>query len=832
MRYLQILILVALSILLIFFLNKGFGSLPPLGKLTDPVHGFMANAETKQDIESLEMSSTTNKVKGKVYFDDRLVPHIYAQDEWSLYFLQGYVTAKYRLWQMDIQTRAAAGRLSEIFGAKFINYDIEQRRKGMVYAAEKALLEMQNDPTMLKCMNAYTEGVNEFIHLTNNNEINLPYASYPIEFKLLNYKPEKWTELKTALLLTYMSNTLTGFDDDIEYSNLLKLLGEEDFNLLYPDRPEGIDPIIPSEKKYDLIPIGTNIEKQVVSSHYFEDVINIFSPKPEKNQVGSNNWVVGSDKSKNGNPILCNDPHLQLNLPSLWYEIQLNAPGINCYGVSLPGAPAIIIGFNDSIAWGVTNAQIDVRDWYTIEFKDSSKKEYKYGDVWRPASQRLEKINVKGGNVVTDTVIYTHYGPLVYHGNEKNLDGKINQEIIQRANMVMRWAALDPSQELKTFYLLNRAKNYDDYKEALNFYSCPAQNFIFGSVDGDIAITQQGKFPIKYPGEGRMILNGTDTVNDYMKYIPFDQNPTIKNPERGFCSSANQHPTDSTYPYYYTSFDFEFYRNRVINNELTAMNNITVDDMQNLQQNTFNMMASEVLPKLLLVIGEQPASSQETGNRKSASKNNYIELANWNYHNDADIAAPTYFQIWWDTLYNLLWDEMIDENIALVKPNYYNTVWAINNLPNDYLYFDNKLTAKKETLTDIINQSYSVMTTMVDSLFGSDPASLNWYQHKNTNIMHISQIPAFSKTTIHNGGNKNIVNATSKTHGPSWRMVVELSDPINAYGVYPGGQSGNPGSKYFDNFIDNWAGGKYYKLNFYSSEEEAKKNTQFSILFK
>ncbi len=831
MRYFKSFITLIIPVLLLYFLNNGFGSFPPLGKIMDPVHGFMSNAETKADLTSKDIIIHDKEIKGNVYFDERLVPHIYAQDDRSLYFLQGYVTAQNRLWQMDIQTRAAGGRLSEIFGERFIPYDLEQRRKGMVYAAEIAVEELKKDLTMLKCVQAYTDGVNAFLgYAEKNNDIGLNYADYPIEFKLINYKPEPWTLLKTALLLKYMANTLTGFDDDMETTNLLKLLGEEDFNLLYPDRPSGIDPIIPSEKKYDFNYIPRDTPDIIYSQNYYKKVIDIFESQHEKNEVGSNNWVVGSNKTKNGFPILCNDPHLQLNLPSLWYEVQLHSPDINCYGVSLPGAPAIVIGFNDSIAWGVTNAQVDVRDWYTMEFKDAKRQEYKYGEEWKKTNSRVETIMVKNGEPIIDTVIYTHYGPVVYEGKETFMDDKKHPEITQRANLVMRWTAHLPSEEIKTFYLLNRAKNYDDYRNAISYFDCPGQNFIFGSHGGDIAITQQGKFPIKYPGEGRFILNGSDPRDDYKYFIPDEQNPTIKNPARGFCSSANQHPTDSTYPFYYTSFDFEFYRNRVINNELTRMQNITLEDMQNLQQNNFNMLASEVLPKLISQVMD-PLLISERNLETYVSV--YNTLSKWNYYNHADSLAPTYFQIWWDTLYDLMWDEMYDEKIAFVKPNFYNTAHAINTFPEDYKYFNVIATSdRNETLKDIVRKSFNVLITTVDSLNKEDGSQLVWYLHKGTDIMHISQIPAFSRTDIHNGGYRNIVNATSETHGPSWRMVVELSDPIKAYGVYPGGQSGNPGSIYFDNFVDTWAAGKYNILNFYKEETEAKKNAKFTLSFK
>lgn len=821
MRYLKIAVCLLIPAIVIYFLNKGFASLPPLGKLMDPVHGYMANAETDKNLKSVNIKLDDQSIKGNVVMDERLVPHIFAEDERSLYYLQGYITAKYRLWQMDIQTRAAAGRLSEIFGAKFIPYDKEQRRKGMVYGAEQALEEIKNNPKLDACIQAYTDGVNAYMQL---NSKGLKYAAYPIEFKLLDYKPEAWTPLKTALLLKYMASTLTGFDDDAEMSNLKKMLSEADFNALYPDYSEGIDPIIPVEKKYDF----DTILKPDISGNtelgYYKKVVDLFEEEHQKNQVGSNNWVVGPGKTKNGFPILCNDPHLQLNLPSLWYEIQLQLPDMNCYGVSLPGAPAIVIGFNDYIAWGVTNAQVDVRDWYTINFQDKNQDAYQYGDTWRKTTKRIETIMVKGGETIVDTVVYTHYGPVVYE-DIPLVEGKKAVEQTARAGMAMRWMALERSEEVNTFYLLNRAKNYDDYRNAISYFSCPAQNFIFASNSGDIAITQQGRFPLKYKEQGKFIMDGSNPADDYKGYIPFEQNPTIKNPERQFCASANQHPTDSTYPYYYTSFDFEFYRNRVINSTLTKTEQATVTDMQNLQQNNYNLMASEALPVMLPLLNDVCKNDKENCEI-------YNALKDWDYNNDATSLPPTYFQIWWDTLYNMLWDEMYSDSIALVKPNKYYTVNAMRTFANDHVLFDfKKTTDKKETLSDLVNTTFNLLCKSVDSLKKQDADLLQWYQHKQTHIMHISQIPEFSRMEVKNGGFSNIVNATSATHGPSWRMVVELSKPVNAYGVYPGGQSGNPGSKYYSNFIDDWAAGKYYKLAFFSNKEEALKSALFTITF-
>ncbi|MFN0275065.1 MAG: penicillin acylase family protein [Chitinophagales bacterium] len=804
---------------LIYLFSHSLGPLPPLGKVLDPVHGFMANAETEKDLkdetESLsspenDSNTLTQKINGNVFFDDRLVPHIFADDMYSLYFIQGYVTAKYRLWQMETQTRAAAGRLSEVLGKDLLNYDREQRRIGMGFAAENALKELQKDTRLYDLMQAYADGVNKYIET-------LDYASYPLEYKLIDHEPEPWTLLKTMYLLKYMSNTLSGFDDDVEFTNILNKIGRKDFDILFPDRPKGIVPIIPAEKKYDFNVVESDSSQQTIISDYYAPSNDETISNKEKNQVGSNNWVVGKEKTKNGNVILCNDPHLQLNLPSIWFEVQLNSPEVNVYGASLPGAPGVVIGFNDSIAWGVTNAGRDVRDWYAIDFSDASKKEYRYDGKLANTTQRIEVIKVRGEKDFVDTVLYTHHGPLVFNGYAGG-DSTQYSKLATKENLAMRWAAHDASEEIKTFYQLNKAKNYDDYLEAISYFDCPAQNFIFGAVNGDIAITQQGKFAIKKPEAGRFVLDGSNPADDWNIFIPDEQNPTIKNPQQGYLTSANQHPTDAFYPYYYTSFDFEYFRNVVLNKELQKMDSITTEDMRSLQLNNLNLLASEILPYLLSYVH----SSEEVHN----------SLSQWNYYNDADAFAPTYFQIWWDTLYNLLWDEFQDANLPLRSPGKYETVLAIKELPGEYIYFDDARTQEnKEHLGDIVNASYTAMLQIVDSLRTKDPELLKWYQYKHTDIMHIAQIPAFSRLQIENGGYRNIVNATSEKNGPSWRMVVELSNPINAFGVYPGGQSGNPGSMYYDNFIDTWSAGGNFKLNFFARIEDARNDTKFSLTF-
>lgn len=801
MRILKFLIFALLTATLFFVMEFGIGTLPPLGRFLCPCSGFWQNAETR-DVKipsSLSLNGLQDEVE--VVFDERLVPHIFAKNEHDLFFAQGYITASHRLWQMEFQTHFAAGRISEIVGDKAVNLDRMQRRKGLLYAAELAVDAFERDSLANSILQAYSDGVNAYIK-------SLKYKDLPLEYKLLNYKPEPWSKLKSALLLKYMADMLTGTSKDIELSNAVALLGYETAEFIYPDFPDSlIDPIVPREVVY--APVLVKLDTPTVPGLGIRIPVEA---EESSDNIGSNNWAVSGNKTATGAPILCNDPHLQLNLPSIWYEVQLSAPQFNVYGVSLPGAPTVIIGFNNDIAWGVTNATQDVKDWYKVTFRDARRKEYLFDGEWRQASVRIEKIKIKGKAPFYDTVVYTHYGPVVY-------DLTLTKDTAA-INLAARWTGLEPSNELMTFYYLNRAKNYEDYLEAIKKFQCPGQNFAFASTSGDIAIWHQGKFPLKWPKQGKYVMDGSLSVYQWQGFIPQNDNPHVVNPEgkRNFVSSANQHPTDSTYPYYYNGF-FEHYRNRRINESLSLMNKVTVEDMMKLQNDNFNLQAAESLPLMLKLLGDVKEGK------------NYVEsLSKWNYMNDAQSEAAAIYEEWFTNLDSLIWDELYLEGKMTEIPLEFYTVWMMHNYPH-HLLFDNKATKDRvETLEDLIKQSFQKTVTAIDRWIERHKEALTWYAYKSTSVEHLARLAPFSKMKIPIGGNKRIVNACSSRWGPSWRMIVSLETPLKAYGVYPGGQSGNPGSPYYTTGIGKWSRGEYFELNFLKNAEDVSSGMTKQIL--
>ena len=796
MNRVKALICILIPILLGYSLNTKFGDLPPILKFLNPFTGFWQNAEGMSPSKNKKIILKNAKDKIEIAFDDRMIPHVFARNDHDLYYAQGYVTAMHRLWQMDFQTRFAAGRISEVIGEKAIEVDKYQRRMGMVYGAENSLQGMMSDPHAKEMLLAYTQGINDYIKSLNRSNL-------PVEYKLLDFKPEKWTPIKCALLLKQMSAVLAMGSDEFYMTNILKKYGPTVTKDLFPDYPFKEDPIIPIGTKWDFNPLPIPATPKSFTDMMSTDIVT----KQKEEGIGSNNWAVSGVKTASGFPILANDPHLDLTLPSIWYQIQLNAPGVNAYGVSLPGAPGIIIGFNQNIAWGVTNVAADVLDFYQIKFKDEKHQSYWYDNKWQNTKPRYEKIKIKGAADIIDTVLYTHHGPVVYF-QKPNYGRAANVP----TGHALRWIAHDKSNELKAFYLLNRGKNYNDYRKALPYFTAPAQNFIFASVDNDIAITPNGKFPLKWKNQGKFILDGTDPINDWQGWIPASQNPTVKNPPRNFVSSANQSSTDPSYPYY-INWEFSPYeRGKRINDRLKAMEKITADSMRNLQMDSYSIMAENLVPYLLPLLN--------TANLNATQKEAFNLTSKWNKYFDAKSVAASVFDLWTKRLSIEIWDdEFNDKQNPMRYPSRDRTIELIQKDPNAK-WFDNVNTAKKETLADLVNSSFKYACDSLERKYGTIGENWQWANVKNTNVPHLAKIPGLGSKKLLIGGSKSTVNALSESNGPSWRMVIELGKTPKGHGVYPGGQSGNPGSPFYDNMIDAWAEGKLYDLFFMQSPDD------------
>jgi len=787
---------IGFTVMLSSSLKMGKAKLPPIGKFLSPFAGFWQNAES----ETLDYKKTLNfselSEPVKVLYDDRLVPHIFGKNIEDAIFAQGYVTAQHRLWQMEFQTHAAAGRLSEISGERVLGMDKESRRRGMTWAAERTLKKWKQLPEY-KLVERYTDGINAYIN-------SLSPEDYPLEYKLINYAPEAWTPLKTVLLQKEMSRTLASREYDVENTLTREWLGEEEFNYLFPENNPKQSPIIPESREWDFKPkVVTKTNEAPVELGQTD--YDLFE-KPYEG-IGSNNWAVSGSKTASGYPILCSDPHLRLTVPSIWYELQIITPEMNVYGVSLPGSPGVVIGFNDHIAWGMTNVGHDVSDWYTVDWKDETRKEYLYNGEYRKTDFRVEEYDVRGIGKVRDTVLYTHFGPVAHMDDDPSKD------------LALRWLAHDLSNDMTAFLDLNVAKNYDEYQAAIAEYSCPAQNFAFADRK-DVALWVQGKFPLKKDQQGRFVQTGNSDDTQWLGFIPREHNPHVLNPSRGYISSANQHSTSDDYPYYYCG-GFGDFRGRRINSVLDNSEKVDAKDMKALQHDSYGLHAAESLPFLLKHIDESNLNEEE--------KEMLAILQKWDFDFQKDEVAPSVFQAWFDAFYEQTWDEFYaKENVKI--PEWWRTIDLLQNAP-DNKYFDHRKTPEKETAKEIANSSFKMACKKINDWQNTENQAAKWSDYRNTMIEHLARIPAFSLKNIETDGHRYSPNAVSERHGPSWRMVVEMGDQIRAHGVYPGGQSGNPGSPYFDNFTDTWAAGEYYDLLFMKEADADNERIIFSQNF-
>lgn len=786
-------------------LKVGASQTPRLGYFLSPQHGFWKNAEKENN--NFDATTFANELKGEVdvYMDERLVPHIYADHDEDAYFVQGYLHAKFRLWQMDFQTRVAAGRLSEIAGADKLSIDRFFRRLGMVYGAEKTEAYInENNPVMKATVDAYTAGVNAYLKA-------LDPAAIPFEFKLMNYAPELWTPKKTYLFLMFMSYDLTGRSAaaDLQLTNTRDFLGYDLFDQLFTNQQDSLDPIIPVGTVYakpSIVPkkpVAADLAYLKKSQNLNVAQLVNLPEAPDKNN-GSNNWAVSGTMTTSGKPILASDPHLGLNLPSLWYEVQITTPTHSTYGASFPGSPAVIIGFNDSLAWGVTNAGRDVLDYYEIKFKDTTQKEYWYNGAWKSVTMRQEIIKVKDSADVVEQISMSHWGPVMFDAYYQNIQSK-------GKNLAVKWTAHEASTGVATFYQLNRAKNLTDYSNAIALWKCPGQNFVVATKSGDIAIKQQGDFIARWERQGDFIMPGEDTTYDWQGIIPFEENPMIVNPTRGFVSSANQQSTDASYPYYLgTASSFPMYRGISVNKQLSSMSQISAQDMQALQTSNYNVFAAQARPALNKFIQPNLLSTEAKG---------FVQAMNdWDLYNNESAIGITVFKIIWDSVENAVWgDELEGSKIPLTRPEAFVLLDQMNKDSNYVLADDIKTKDKLETLKEQVMLGIENATKKLVAL--SEENKLTWAAFKATRVLHLTKTAALSRLNLPIGGGVHIINATGENHGPSWRMVVHLTDEIEAYGLYPGGQSGNPGSPYYDNFIDYWAAGKYYRLLFMPKEK-------------
>lgn len=776
-----LLLLVSLNAVLGTRLILGGAPLPPLGRFISPQEGFWCNATPVDERPARELRLQGLSGPVEVVWDESGIPHLFASNDTDLYRAQGYVVASLRLWQLDFIARAAEGRISEVVGEAALEFDRAQRRKGMRIGAEASAEALDKDPVMAPLLRAYADGVEQYI-------ATLSYRDLPVEYKLLDYRPEAWSPLRSALIQQYMVENLSGWDVDVENTHAVAVLGRELFELLRPVRPPGVVPTVPTPEG------GWPFQADTVPAPPDYDPGWGYQADPHRSDPhnGSNNWAVHGSRTTTGRPLLANDTHLGLNFPPIWIPIQLTTPGNNVFGFTLPGACGVVIGHNEHAAWGVTNAPRDTRDWYRITWKDESRREYLHDGEWHPVQYRVETHRVRGGPVLVDSIRMTMHGPVMF-------DEHFGAHA-QRHDLALRWLGHEPSMTQKALHLMNRVKGHADYVEALRHFDAPAQNWVFASAEGDVAMRVQGRFPNKWPEQGRFVLDGSDPLHRWRSFIPFEHAATQVNPPRGYVSSANQHSVDDGYPYWFYHGHLQYYRNRSVNRTLEGDGPFDVEAMMELQHSGLDLKALEGLAALLPLLDEEDLDDD--------GRAMVDAFRAWDGVARHDREEEALFQLWFDSVSTALWAGLDKHPFTLGEVVPYNTIRILA---------DSALRSTVEAAFDVDARAIvkGSFNDLVERRRKEGP--LLWGAVNNARVTHLARLAPFSVEGLPVSGSGTAINAQRGNHGPSQRIVVDLASPPKAWIQLPGGVSGNPGDRHYDDLLQEWHTRTYRPVHFLPS---------------
>ncbi|MCL4267058.1 MAG: penicillin acylase family protein [Anaerolineae bacterium] len=742
-----------------------------------------------------------------IYRDEYGIPHIYADNLEDLLFAQGYVHAQDRFWQMEWWRHIGQGRISEIAGESTLDNDKFIRTMGWPRMAQTTVdYYRENEPEYYALLEAYAAGVNAYIGDKSPGELSLNYAI--LQAVNESWEIEPWEPIDTVGWGVVMSFDLANdIDRELAYARMIDQFGEQMVAELVPAYPYHNRPVIAptdqlvSEIAGDGIPEGwgTAVNWQNVNT-------TLIGAAPQtlggEFFVGSNNWVISGQHTDTGLPLLANDPHLGIQMPAIWYQVGLHAPGYEAVGFSFAGVPGVIVGHNNDIAWGVTNTGADVLDLY-IERIDGD--QYEYMGEMHDLEIIEEVIKVNGGEDVVLPVRITRHGPIISDVLEDS------EEVL-----AVRWVAQEPSRVLQAVLLLNQASNYQEFRDALRYWDVPSQNVVYADREGNIAYQMPGNTPIRRNGLGMVPAPGWTDEYEWEGWIPFEELPALFNPEQGYISTANHAIVDPAYPHYITRDWADGDRGQRIVEMIDAIiangGKISREDIAVIQNDSFSLLAKTYVPYL--------ANLQPADERVQAA----IDLLrSWDGQERRDSRAATVFELFYVYLYPaILADEIGEENVGEIRNNIFlHTIAPEVTSP----WWDNVNTSEPESREDILLQA---LTEAVDWLDENEGGDVPWGELHTATFVSLplgdSGIPDI-EALVNRGpfaadGGRSIVNANGWSPGnpaeitghPSMRMILDLSDFDASWAVIPTGQSGHPGHPWYDSEIQLWLNGEYHPL--------------------
>lgn len=776
---------------------RGAGPLPPLGPLLDPAGGVWAAARTAAPPADRTFPAGLVAAEVRVVVDDRGVPHIYAASEQDAHRVLGFLVARDRLFQLELQTRAAAGTLTELLGERALQLDRQTRRLGFGRLVEQRLAAADTTTEAYRAVAAYAEGVNSWL-------ATMRPADIPIEYRLLGRRPAPWRAANTYLLFARMSLTLAYNDASLLKARAAALVGWPAADALFPvNGPiyEPIQPRTPDQPRVELRELpppgrpDTTALPALATLDAARRALGGDRQWSGDAVLGSNNWAVSPGRTAAGFALLAGDPHLELTLPSIWYQAHLVVPDrLDVAGVTLPGAPSVVIGFNRSIAWSMTNTSSDVNDFFREDVDSpASPTRYRVDGRWRDLELRVEVFRGPDGSVLAvDTVRYTHRGPLWQ---------------VDSSSLSMAWTVYQPHDDGAEFIVANRARSVSEFLEAMAGYVAPAQNMAVADRRGTIAIRSTGAYPIRpAPGRGDLILDGTRSASDWTGNLPLESYPFSLNPPRGFLSSANQQPVDpEANPRYLGANWYAPWRALRINALLRADSAATPDAMRRYQIDAVSAAALAFLPYLRAV---------RLAGADAVSAVRAREILNtWDGSYHLDREGAVLFDAVLRELRRATWDELATADGG-AGPRPSDAVLLGLLADRASIWWDDRRTDGREDRDDILAAALGAGFDSTLARYGPPGPAWAWGNTHSANIHHLLRLAPMSALGLRVPWGTGTLSPSSGSGlaGASWRMVVELGPRVRAFATYPGGQSGNPVSRHYRDLLPVWQAGELDSL--------------------
>jgi penicillin amidase len=752
--------------------------------------------------------------------DAKGVPHIRAQSRDDVFTAQGYVMAQDRLWQMDLVRRASSGRLSEILGAPALPIDHSFRLLGLGPAAERDVSLL--DAEERAALEAFARGVNRYISEKH---------PLPVEFTILRYDPEPWRPSDSLLVVGYMYQSLTSsWRWDLNRLETSARIGKERASFFYDETSPYDHPIVgaqtatPKRVTTAEPESAPNPNGDFARARFNAEIPDLPDAQPANNSAsalwgfaqntlfefdeqvraafGSNNWVVDGTHTASGKPLLANDTHLALSTPSIWYIVNLNTPGWNAEGFTLPGVPGIVIGHNDQIAWGATNDGADVQDLFAETFNPANPLEYRVNGKWVAAEIRKEIINVQGRAPETFDVIVTRHGPVM--------------SLHEGTGYALKWTATEPGGLAHSYFGIQFAHNWNEFRESLRDAAGPGQNLVYADVEGHIGFIVAAKIPIRkcgaFPPAGSPLpadtpcgaapMPGDSDDFGWEGYIPFDELPQVLDPPGGIIATANARVAGPAYPHFMTATWMTPWR---VDRIFTLLG----EPGKKFQAEDFNTIQNDITDEFGLIAAKSLLKTAETAKPKDDRTAKLIQmLASWDGQmKSASVEATFVMQTSHAMARNLFHPYMADtlpvyprgdvflERVLRERP----AMW----LPAEFHSYDDFLMASADL----------AVAELTAASGRTDTSKWTWGKRNALFMAHtlgqtgfLARI--FSIGPIEQPGSTGCIKAMGPTYGPSMRMVADTSDWDHSLMEITTGESGQVSSDYYRDQFPEWFGGR------------------------